>query len=150
MAINGHSLAGNAFFLFPTIMITIKMHTAEGNLSTGAENIIWDTNQTLLERGLSQLYIAFLKCWLLFYFAKIFSVLKKDAFYSVRIRLILFTKLVNITDSTLTKSTRSELPLPASSTDWDTTSRNIDLNLIKEEKCTAIFFLVFRLDNIMI
>ena len=120
MTMNRGSLAGNALFLFPTIMTTIQMLTAQGDLCTGAENIIWDTNQTLLGTGLGHLYIVFLKCDLFFYFAKIFSILKKDVFFSVRIRLILFTKLVNFTHSTLTKSTRSELPLPASSTDWDT------------------------------
>lgn len=154
MAINGCCLAGNAFFLFPTIMITIQMLTAQGDLSTGAENIIWDTNQILLERGLGPLHVAFLKCWLFFYFAEIFSkllhILKKDVFYSVWIRSLLFTKLVNITDSTSTNSMSSELLLPESSTDRDTPSRNIDLNLIQEEKCTAIFFPVFRPDNITI
>lgn len=62
MAINGGSLAGNTSFLFPTIMITIQMLTSQGDLSTGAENIIWDTNQMLLERGLSHVHTASLKC----------------------------------------------------------------------------------------
>lgn len=85
-----------------------------------------------------------------FYFAKIFSIVKKDLFYSIRIRLILFIKLVNITDSTLTKIMKRELPLPANSTDSDNPSRNIDLNLNQEEKYTVIFLPVFRPDNIMI
>lgn len=62
MAVSEASLAQNAFFLFPTLMITMQMLTAQRDLSIGAENIIWYTNQTHLERGLSPLHIVFLKC----------------------------------------------------------------------------------------
>lgn len=84
-----------------------------------------------------------------FYYAKIFSIVKKDLFYSIRIRLILFIKLVNITDSTLTKIMKRGLPLPANSIDRDNPSRNIDLNLNQEEKYTVIFLPVFRPDNMI-
>lgn len=66
IAVSGGSLARSAVFLFPTIMITMQMITAQRDLSTGAENIICDTNQTLLERGLSPLHIVFLKYWQFF------------------------------------------------------------------------------------
>lgn len=146
MAINGGNLARNT--LFPTIMITRRTLTAQGDLSTGAENIIWDTNQTLLEEGFADLHIAFLKCFLTF--ANMARILKKDVFYSIKTWLILIPKLVNITDSTVTKSMRIKLPPPASSTDRDTPPRNIDLNLIQEEKRTAILFPVFSSDNTVI
>lgn len=45
---------------------------------------------------------------------------------------------------------RIKLPPPASSTDRDPPPRNIDLNLIQEEKRTAILFPVFSPDNTVI
>lgn len=43
--------------IFPTIMIPIQMLTVQGDLSTGAENIIWHKNQTLLEEDSANLHL---------------------------------------------------------------------------------------------